>query len=467
MRRCEALKVTRRLLLASVALAAAGQTQPPGLRDINDYFVKLSERLTPAVVLVVTNAYRPLSMEEAAAPVALQQSAGSGVIVSPDGYIVTNAHVVAGATQVRVQLAPDRAGAERSIVRPPGRVLPARIAGIDRETDLALLRVDAQGLAHLPLADSDNVRQGQLALAIGSPLGLENSISMGIVSSVARQLRPEDRVVYVQTDAPINPGNSGGPLVDAEGRVIGINTSLLTQSGGSDGLGFAVPSNIVRSVTDQLKQHGVVVRGDIGVDAQTITPSLAAALGLARDSGVVVADVAPKGPADNAGVQIGDVIVSLNGKPMENARQFHVNVYYQPLAGVVKLDLLRGAARLEKNVVVLERTDDKERFRKIVDERQNLVPRLAILALGLDARTAALLGGLRRDYGILVASLALQSGGPRGHLQAGDVIYMVNNQPVSTLHELRSMIEKIPAGDTVVLQIERSGRLRFVEAPLE
>ncbi len=459
--------MTRRLLLAALAAAlASAQTQPPGLREINDHFVRLSERLTPAVVLVVSNAYRPLSMEEAAAPVALQQSAGSGVILSPDGYIVTNAHVVAGATQVRVQFASERGGA-RSIVRPPGRVLPARIAGIDRETDLALLRVDATGLAHLPLADSDEVRQGQLALAIGSPLGLENSISMGVVSSVARQLRSEDRVVYLQTDAPINPGNSGGPLVDAEGRVIGINTSILSQSGGSEGLGFAVPSNIVRSVTEQLKKHGVVVRGDIGVEAQTITYAMAAALGLARESGVVIADVTPKSPADNADLRIGDIVVALNGKPMENARQFHVNVYYQPVAGTIRLDLLRGAASLSKTVVVLDRSDDKERFRKIVDERQNLVPRLAILALGLDARTVELFGGLRRNYGILVASLALQAGGPRGLLQAGDVIYTINNQPVSTLHEMRAIVEKFPSGETIVLQIERSGKLRFVEVPLE
>ena len=164
-------------------------------------------------------------------------------------------------------------------MRPPGRTLDATIVGIDRETDLAVLKVDAKGLPALPLGDSDHLRQGNLVLAFGSPLGLENSVTLGVVSAVGRQRAPEDPMVYVQTDAPINPGNSGGPLVDTSGRVIGINTHILSQSGGSEGIGFAVPSNIVRTVFEQLRTTGRVRRGTLGVLTQTITPVMAQGLG--------------------------------------------------------------------------------------------------------------------------------------------------------------------------------------------
>ena len=244
----------------------------------------------------------------------LRRASGSGVILSADGYIVTNAHVIAGATRIQVQLSSNCASAGRSIVRPPGRTFPARLIGLDAETDLALLKVDAEGLRFLELADSDIVRQGQLVMAVGSPSGLESSMSMGVISAVARQLQPDDRVVYLQTDAPINPGNSGGALVDIEGRLVGINTMILTQSGGSEGLGFAVPSNIARFVIDQMRRRGFVLRGEIAVEAQTLTPGLAAALGLSRDSGVILADVLPGGPADIAGLKIGDIVLSLNSK---------------------------------------------------------------------------------------------------------------------------------------------------------
>jgi len=447
-------------------LAAALSAQTPSLREVNDSFVRLAEKLTPAVVLVESHSYRPEEGGGAAA-VALRQSTGSGVIVSADGDIVTNAHVVAGATRVRVQLSTRMKSGGTSILPRPGVLIPARVVGLDLETDLALLRIEASGLQFLSLADSEKVKQGQLVLALGNPLGLENSVSMGVVSSVTRQLRPDDRVIYLQTDAPINPGNSGGPLVDIDGNVIGINTIILSQSGGSEGLGFAVPSNIVRSVTGQLRRNGSVTRGDIGVEAQTITPALAAGLGLAREDGVVLADVTPNGPADNAGLRIGDIVLALNGKPMENARQFHVNLYYQPVAATVRLAILRGKGEIEVTVVVLDRREDSERLATLTAGRRELVERLGILAIPLDEPIIELLGRMRRSYGILVASLAARPGGPGGVLAPNDVIYTVNGQPVSTLPELRSLLEKAPVDDTVILQVERGGKIRYVEVPVE
>jgi serine protease Do len=467
------MKTTNALLVILFGSVLAADEVPLrsalSARGLNETLVGIAEKLTPAVVMVATEGYRPVA-DYAAGPAAfgLRQSGGSGVVVSPDGYIVTNAHVVAGMKRIQVQLSPSAARSGRSILRRPGRVLPARLVGIDAETDLALLKVDAEGLPFLPLANSDTVRQGQLVVAIGSPAGLESSVSMGIVSAVARQLQPDDRVIYLHTDAPINPGNSGGALVDVDGSLIGINTMILSQSGGSHGLGFAVPSNIVRFVVDQMRRNGFVLRGEIGVEAQTLTPGLAAALCLNRDSGVILADVLPGGPGDVAGLKIGDIVLTLNEKPMENARQFHVDLYQQRVTSLVRLKIVRGADTLDVAVVVLERSNSFDRFASRVNDRQHLVPRLSILALPIDEATARLLPGApRRSLGVLVARLAVTTNGPSGDLLPGDVIYEVNHQPVSTLPELRALVDKQKTGEPVALQVEREGKIRYVEMRLE
>jgi serine protease Do len=459
------------VILACAVTVLPGQTKPAAigeLEKLSGRLERLTEQLTPAVVQVRSNAYRPAAVQ-AGGPttLALRQSTGSGAILSSNGHIVTNAHVVVGATRVQVQLSfPDRSPG-RSIVRPPGKILAARVLGMDLETDLALLKIEATKLPFLDLADSDDVRQGQLVLALGNPWGLENSVTMGVISAVARQLRPDDRVIYLQTDAPINPGNSGGPLIDVEGNVIGICTMIASQSGGNEGLGFAVPSNIVRSVTDQLRHGGVVHRGDIGVAAQTITPTLAAGLGLQRDYGVVLADVSPRGPADIAGLRIGDIVLSLNGKPMENARQFHVNLYQYPVASTVNLEVIRRSERMTRKVVVLAREDDPERFASLVDKQRNLIPQLGILGLAIDKKISEMLPPLRRSYGILVAGLATTQRTTSDLLLPGDVIYTLNNQPLSTLHEFRSLLAQSKPGEVIVLQVERGGELRYLEVPLD
>jgi serine protease Do len=465
---------TSKLLFAIVFSAVLTAGEIPSrtalsARGLNEALVGVAETVTPAVAMVTTEAYQQVAYNPAGvSSFGLRRFGGSGVIVSADGYIVTNAHVVAGARRIQVQLSPNGAPAGGSIVRPAGRVLPARLVGLDAETDLALLKVDAEGLRFLELADSDIVRQGQLVVAVGSPSGLESSMTMGVISAVARQLHPDDRVIHLQTDAPINPGNSGGALLDIDGRLVGINTMILTQSGGSEGLGFAVPSNIVRFVIDQMRQSGFVLRGEIGVEAQTVTPSLAAALGLPRESGVVLADVLPDGPADIGGLRIGDLVLSLNAKPMENARQFHVNLYRQRVSSMVTLQVLRGAETLETKVIVLARSNSPERFASHVNERQHLLPRLSILALPIDASIAGVLTGPpRRSYGILVARLAMTTNGPSGDLLPGDIIYQINQETVSTLPELRAVLEKQKPGELVALQVERAGTIRYVEMRLD
>lgn len=447
--------------LAAIPLAAQSSS-PDVLEGLNESIARLTETIVPSVVQLQSNSYVPAVETRGAAAVALRPSTGSGIIVSSDGLIVTNAHVVAGATRVQVQLAFLDGLAGRSVVQPRGKRLPAKVIGVDLETDLALLKVEATDLPVLELADSEAVRQGQIVLAFGSPLGLENSVSMGVVSSAARQLEPDDRMIYIQTDAPINPGNSGGPLVDVGGNVVGINMMIF---GGRDGLGFAVPSNIVRSVVEQLRENGVFMRGEAGVAAQTITPALATGLGLGRDHGVVLADVHLGGPAYLGGLRVGDIILALNGKPMENARQFYVNLYWHGANEAVVLSILRGAQELTRPVVVRVRPDGFGRSARF-EEQQELVSRLGILAVAVDEDVRRMLPIARQPDGILVTNLAAAARAPTGFFLPGDIIYTINNRPLTTIDGLASVLEEYESGDSIVLQIERRGRLSYVEVQL-
>jgi len=389
-----------------------------------------------------------------------------------DGYIVTNNHVVRNARRIRVQVAspPDLPDSSpRPAFHAHGKLLEAKVVGVDREADLAVLKVEPETpLAVLKLADSDILRQGQVVLAFGNPLGLENSVSLGIVSSVGRQVKPDDPMVYIQTDAPINPGNSGGPLLDADGNVVGINTFILSQSGGSEGIGFAIPSNVVRNVYEQIRKDGHVHRGEIGVTAQSITPELAAGLDLHQDTGVILADVDPDGAAAMAGLQTGDIVLSLNGRSMANARQFETALYNIPLNQTVDIEVLRGLQNLPVRVKVSERDDDPFRFVDLVKPEENRVPKLGIIGVPITKDIASVLPETRKPYGIIVAARtgeAEYSG--QGGLRLGDVIYSVNTSPVSTLDALRGAVDNLKASDPLVLQIERDGALMYLTLSAE
>jgi serine protease Do len=398
--------------------------------------------------------------------VTTERASGSGVIVDTEGYIVTNAHVVRGARRLRVEV-PTRDGGQ-SILATRSRTVPAQLVGLDLETDLAVLKIDARNLAALPFGDSDDLRAGQLVLAFGSPLGLQNSVTLGVVSAVARQLAPESPMIYVQTDASINPGSSGGPLVDLAGRLVGINTLIVSQAGGDEGLGFAAPSNIVRTVYDQIRKSGRVRRGDIGVRPQTVTPVLAAGLRLPRDHGVVLGDVLPESPAARAGLRAGDLIISLDGKPMENGRQLRIGLYRKSPGDVVSLEIVRGRSTLIVPVTMSEREDPFDRLNDSVDPRPNLVPRLGVLGVDVDRRVAGMLPGLRMPSGIVVVSTVAGAIDPReGGLAPGDVIHAVNGNSVQSLAELRASLDLLEAGDAVVLQLERRGEFMYLAFTIE
>jgi len=402
-----------------------------------------------------------------AAIVTRQRATGSGVVVSADGFIVTNAHVVASARKVRVRVADNASSGPDGAPQPSGRMLEATVVGVDRETDLAVIRVDRNDLIPLPLGDSDSLHQGQLVMAFGNPLGLENSVSMGVVSSVARQIKPDDTMIYIQTDAPINPGNSGGPLVDADGRVMGLNTFILSQSGGSEGLGFAIPSNIIRNVYQQIRQEGHVHRSEIGVYAQTITPQMAAGLQLPQDWGVLLSDVDPGGAGDIAGLKPGDIVLCLNGKTEGNARQMEVDLYRYPVGARVDLQVLRNGEKKTIQVATVERHGDPARFADMVDPAKNLVGRLGILGIDVDQRVTALLPDLRKHYGVVVAARGGDATYAGDSLHLGDVIYELNNAPITDVETLRKQLDLLKDTDALVLQVERDGRLMYITLEIE
>jgi len=268
-----------------------------------------------------------------------QEGEGSGVIVSSDGYVVTNNHVVDGATELTVTMGDKRE-------------LKARVIGTDAKTDIALIKVEARELPHITLGTSANVEVGDIALAMGNPFGLGQTVTMGIISATGRGgLGIEDYEDFIQTDASINPGNSGGALINTKGELIGINTAILSRSGGNQGVGFAVPVDMVRQVMTQLKEKGTVTRARLGLYFQELTPKLASALGAKATSGALVTDVVPQGPAAKAGLQKEDVIVALNGKEMDG-RSLRLAVGSIAPGTTIQLKVLRGGAEHEYSVTV-------------------------------------------------------------------------------------------------------------------
>ena len=464
--------LVRCLLLAVSAQAGFAQERKlEAVEGLSASLEALAQRVNRSVVKIVTTGYG-LSEDSDAGNASLltrQRATGSGVILTPDGYIVTNAHVIQGARRIRVQLPVSERAARKSnsIMKPAGTVLDARIVGLDRETDVAVLKIEAADLPHLALGDSRELRQGQLVMAFGSPLGLQNSASLGVVSAVARQLRPDSPMIYIQTDASINPGNSGGPLVDMSGRVVGLNAMILSQSGGSEGIGFAIPSDTLRNVYTQIRKEGHVHRGQIGASVETITPLLAAGLGLPQDWGVLVADATPDGAADKSGLKPGDIVLSLDGKPMENARQLEVGLWRFLVGEKVNLEVLRGADRLTMDVSVTAQDDDPQRFADMVNPEKNLIPKLGILGVEIDRKLAPMLPDLRKQYGIVVAARAAGAEGLEVDLHPGDVIYAINNEPTSTVASLTTALGQLKTGDAVVLQVERDGQLMYVAFEME
>ena len=443
---------------------------PDPLVRMNESMDALTKKVWPSVVQILVSSYGPRAegvKGETSLVVGRQRSTGSGFVIDPDGYIMTNAHVVSGARRVQVVLpAGDADGTLATALTGKSTIVPARIVGITTELDLALLKVDDLKLPALPLATYSQVRQGETVFAFGSPIGLRNSLTHGLVSAVARQVDPDSPLIYIQTDAPINPGNSGGPLVNIRGEVVGVNTFIVSQSGGSDGLGFAVPSATARTVFRQLKQFGMMRRQEVGMSLQTITPGMAIALGLVKDYGVIVSDVWPGGPAEAAGLKVGDILTSVDGQPADNLPS--VNYYFRLRDSTdnVQLAVLRGGADQKLSIATVEQRSEFDSVSALADPEKNLVPELGILGVEIDARIAAGATGLRDPYGIIVVARAAGPGS-EVPLLPRDVIRTLNRKQMTTLQGLRDALRSVTPGSPVTLQIQREGRLMFVSFTLE
>jgi serine protease Do len=459
------------LLVLPVSRIDAQPAKTPGLTDLSRSLQDLAAKVSPSVVQIFVTAQTIPDENDpsAAGGPLLERGSGSGVIVSPDGYVVTNAHVIENASRIEVELPFAATGGDpgRSILGRRGRLVGAQVVAVDEETDLAVIKVNAKALPVMPFGDSDDLRPGQLVLAFGSPLGLSSSVTMGVVSAVARQLAPEDPMIYIQTDAPINPGNSGGALVDTEGRLIGINTLIFTQSGGNEGIGFAAPSNIVRNIVGQITKFGRVKRGEIGVHAQTISPVLAEALALPVHEGVILADVAAGSPAARAGLRPGDIVTSLDGKAMENGRQLRINIYARGAGEQVTLGVRRGDGNLTVRVPVVERTTGSTRLEELIGQQQSIA-RLGITALDLSPAIAELLPPVRRDRGAVIARVAPDAPfSQQGRLLPGDVVYELNGRTIANAADLRAAADALKPTAAVVLHLEREGILYYVSFRIE
>jgi serine protease Do len=433
------------------------QSRKAGVLSLGDFSRQLQEltsRVSSSVVQITGSGYGMETDGEHPSTGILtrERSTGSGVIVSEDGYIMTNAHVVDGARTIRIRI---NGGKGISTV-------DAELAGIDRLLDLALLKIEATGLQALPFGNANEVKQGELVMAFGSPLGMDNSVSMGIVSAAARQLSDDDPRIYIQTDAPINPGNSGGPLVNTEGHLIGINTFIYSKSGGSEGIGFAVPSNVIRFVFESLRKDGHVHRAQIGIAARTITPALASGLDLEPESGVLVEDIAIDGPADKAGIEAGDVVLSIGDTPLRNVRDLSLELYQYNIGEIVSLEVRRADKKFSAKLALAESDDDPERFADMVNLEDNLVPKLGILGLTIDDKIRSVLPALRIPDGVLVAALGGSTSYFGDQPQAGDVIHAVNGVRVNSMESLEAQVRQLKPGKSLVLQLERGGSMLFL-----
>jgi serine protease Do len=377
-----------------------------------------------------------------------EKALGSGVIVSPEGYILTNNHVVDGATDVKVMLSDKRE-------------LQARIVGTDPKTDIAVLKMDGNSFSPITIGNSANVEVGDVAMAIGNPFGVGQTVTRGIISAKGRGgLGIEDYEDFLQTDAPINPGNSGGALVNDRGELIGINTAIIShESGGSQGIGFAVPANLARQVMDQILNHGKVVRAYLGILPQDVTPGMAKAFGEKDARGVVVGDVTPSSPAQESGMQRGDILLELNGNPITSANQLRMTVSMMTPGTKVQVKLLRDGHEREMTVKLTEMPTESAKLNSN-DEGGGSEALDGVKVSSLNPQIAEQLGLPAKTTGVVVSDVDPSSKMADAGLRRGDVIQEVNHQPVKTVSEFQNAVKK--SGDDPLLLVNRGGRTLFV-----
>jgi Do/DeqQ family serine protease len=450
------------LLGATSSVQAQQHVVPESLVTIKQSFAPVVKRAAPAVV----NVYVQHKVEQMVSPFGddpffgqlfgerlgvprerIENSLGSGVLVDQSGLVVTNNHVIQGGSE-----------AEITVALSDGREFPAKIVLKDEHTDLAVLRLDAKG-AQFPViqfADSDSLEVGDLVLAIGDPFGVGQTVTSGIVSALARtQVGISDYQFFIQTDAAINPGNSGGALVDMDGKLAGINTAIFSRSGGSHGIGFAIPSNMVRLVVQSALKGGTVQRPWLGATLQPVTPDIADSLGLPTPSGALVAKVAAKGPAAKAGLVAGDVVVGVDDKEVKDPQAFQYRFITKGIGGSAELSVLRKGQKLKTTIALLPPVEDPPRdARDLVGHHPlsgctvaNLSPAVA-QELGVDDDTR---------QGVVVIDVKDKTPASRLGVKRGDIVVGLNNQKVASVAQLAAALDL--SGDRWRLSVERDGKL--------
>ncbi len=376
-----------------------------------------------------------------------EQGVGSGIIVTKDGYILTNNHVVDEASMIKVTMT-------------DGREFDGKVIGRDPKTDVAVIKIDAKDLPAITLADSDKIEVGDMVLAVGHPFGIGQSVTTGIISAKGRATMGLDYEDFIQTDAAINPGNSGGALVDVDGRLIGMNTAILSHSGGNQGIGFAVPANLARWVMESLVNHGRVERGFLGVNIQDMTPQLAKQFKLDQAKGALVSGVSPDSPADKAGVKSGDVITDFNGKPVTDSRHLKLQVGSTTPGAAVPMNVLRDGQTLTLNVTVKELPGDKLADSTPAAGKVND----ALHGVGvsdIDQATREQLKIPSHVKGAVISSVEEDSVAYEAGLRQGDVILEINRQPVKNAEQATALCEK-PASMVSLVKVWSHGGTRFI-----
>jgi serine protease Do len=381
-----------------------------------------------------------------------QHALGSGVIISPNGYIVTNNHVIEKATEIRVQLG-------------NRKEYKAKLIGTDPRTDVAVIKIDAGGLPVVPWGDSDELKVGEIVMAFGNPFGLNQTVTRGSVSAVGRSdVGIESYENFIQTDAAINPGNSGGALVDIYGDLVGINTAIVSPSGGFNGVGFAIPSNMVRKVAESLIKTGKVERGWLGVTIQDITPALSRQFGLSEVRGALVADVSTDSPAAHAGIKRGDVILELNGAPVENRSQLASQIGLTPVGSKVTLKVRRGSKDIDLTVTIAEMPKSIAEHRPAAPVTKGELANVlnGISVQNLTPEIAQQLNLPKDTTGVVIADLQPDSAAAAAGLRRGDVIQEIDRKSVRNTRDYTRIATKIGKSDSVLLLINRGGDTIYV-----
>jgi serine protease Do len=451
--------------LAAVLLSACSEARPvPSEQIRSSGFVEPVERVGPAVVHIrvekgvrVPAMYDPFS--DPFSPYGFgrrqreytKEGQGTGVIVSRDGLIVTNHHVVGEADRIEVRLA-------------DGSSLRAQLVGTDEATDLAVIKIEGNNYPFAVLGDSDEVRVGEWALAIGNPFGLDNTVTLGIISARGRQGISglgsyED---FIQTDAAVNPGNSGGPLINTAGEVIGINSAIISRSGGYDGIAFAIPANLVKLIMKQLVDNGRVTRAWLGVGIQDVTSELAPALGLTTPQGIVVTSIMPGTPAARAGIEVQDVITAVDGKSVSTAGDLRNKIAHSPVGSKAELDIVRGGRPMRLTATLGELPVDRTAESPAKSTWREENPSDGKLGVFLQELTPSEARSLGLEYGLMVTKV--RSGGlaASAGLEKGEIVVEANRKPMRSLRDFAEVVADLEGGDSLLLLVRSRGGTRFV-----